>query len=83
MPSYRVCFMNEIPRNDKLFLCCQRSIIVNSAPSDEQAVEAAKKQFAELEGIRDWKIHAAFIEVEAVDLGPEPKAPSLPKRVRS
>ena len=83
MPSYRVCFMNEFPRNDKLFHCCQRSIIVNSAPSDEQAVEAAKKQFAELEGIRDWKIHAAFIEVEAVDLGPEPKAPSLPKRVRS
>ena len=83
MPSYRVCFMNEIPRNDKLFHCCQRSIIVNSAPSDEQAVEAAKKQFAELEGIRDWKIHAAFIEVEAVDLGPEPKAPSLPNRVRS
>ena len=83
MPSYRVCFMNEIPINEKLFHCCQRSIIVNSAPSDEQAVEAAKKQFAELEGIRDWKIHAAFIEVEAVDLGPEPKAPSLRKRVRS
>jgi len=83
MPSYRVCFMNEFPRNDKLLHCCQRSIIVNSAPSDEQAVEAAKKQFAELEGIRDWKIHAAFIEVEAVDLGPEPKAPSLRKRVRS
>jgi hypothetical protein len=83
MPSYRVCFMNEIPRNDKLFHCCQRSIIVNSAPSDEQAVEAAKKQFAELEGIRDWKIHAAFIEVEAVDLGAEPEAPSLRKRVRS
>ena len=83
MPSYRVCFMNEIPKNDKLFHCCQRSIIVNSAPSGEQAIEEAKRQFAELEGIRDWKIHAAFIEVEAVDLGPEPKAPSLPKRVRS
>jgi hypothetical protein len=23
MPSYRVCFINEIPRNDKLFRCCQ------------------------------------------------------------
>ena len=47
MPSYRVCLMNEIPRNDKLFRCCQRSIIIGSAANAEQAVEAAKKQFAE------------------------------------
>jgi hypothetical protein len=46
---------------------CQRSIVIPSAPSAEQAAEEAKKQFAELEGIRDWKIHAALIEVEAVD----------------
>jgi len=68
MLSYRVRFMNEIPRNDKLFRCCQRSIIILSAPTAERAVEAAKKQFAELEGILDWKIHAALIEVEAIDL---------------
>ena len=68
MPSYRVCYMNEIPRADKLFHCCQRSIIIRSAPTAERAVEAAKKQFAELEGILDWKIHAALIEVEAIDL---------------
>jgi hypothetical protein len=68
MLSYRVRFMNEIPRNDKLFRCCQRSIIIRSAPTAERAVEAAKKQFAELEGILDWKIHAALIEVEAIDL---------------
>ena len=72
MPTYRVCFMNEIPRNDKLFRCCQRSIIIRSAPSAERAVEAAKKQFAELEGIRDWKIHASLIETEAIDLEAEP-----------
>ena len=35
--------------------------------SAEQAAEEAKKQFAELEGIRDWKTHAALIEVEPVD----------------
>jgi hypothetical protein len=77
MPSYRVCFMNEIPRADKLFHCCQRSIIIRSAPSAELAVEAAKKQFAELEGVRDWKIHAALIEVEPMDLEAEPETPSL------
>ena len=60
MPSYRVCFINEIPRNDKLFRCCQRSIVIRSARSPERAVEAAKKRFARLEGIRDWKIHAAL-----------------------
>ena len=77
MPSYRVCFMNEIPRADKLFRCCQRSIVIRSAPSAEQAVEAAKKQFAELEGIRDWKIHAALIEVEAIDLEAASETPSV------
>jgi hypothetical protein len=76
MPTYRVCFMNEIPRNDKLFRCCQRSIIVKSALGAEWAVEAAKRQFAELEGIGDWKIHAALIEVEAIDPGDEAAAPS-------
>ena len=68
MPSYRVRFMNEIPRNGQLFRCCQRSIVIRSAPDAKQAVEAAKQQFAELEGIRDWKIHAALIEVEPIDL---------------
>jgi len=67
MPNYRVRFINEIPRNEQLFRCCQRSIVIRSASSVERAIEAAKKQFAELEGIRDWKIHAALIEVEPID----------------
>ena len=80
MPSYRVRFMNEIPRNDKLFRCCQRSIIIRSVPTAERAVEAAKKQFAELEGILDWKIHAALIEVEAIDLEAVADPPSVEHR---
>jgi hypothetical protein len=83
MTSYRVCFMNEIPRNDKLFRCCQRSIVIRSAPSAEWAIEAAKKQFAELEGIRDWKIHAGLIEVEATDLDVEAEALSRKATPRS
>jgi hypothetical protein len=91
MPTYRVSFMNEIPRNDKLFRCCQRSLIIRSAPSTEWAIEAAKQQFAELEGISDWKIHAALIAVEPVDLQAEPETgPPMPtprsyarKRARS
>ena len=72
MPSYRVCFINEIPRAGKLFRCCQRSIIIRSARSPERASEAAKKRFARLEGIRDWKIHAGLIEIETIHLEPEP-----------
>jgi hypothetical protein len=73
MPSYRVCFMNEIPRNDRVFRCCQRSILIRSAPNIERALEAAKQEFAELEGIRDWKIHAAVIEIEPVEPRTEPE----------
>ena len=81
MTSYRVRFMNEIPRNDKLFRCCQRSIIIRSAPSTEWAIEAAKQQFAALEGICDWKIHAALIETEPLDLEAQPETPTrLPAR---
>jgi len=68
MTSYRVCFFNEIPRNQQLFRCCQRSIVIRSAHTAERAIAAAKKRFARLERIRDWKIHAASFEIEAIDL---------------
>jgi hypothetical protein len=71
MPSYRVRFINEIPRNERLFRCCQRSILIRSAANAERAVEAAKEQFAQIEGIRDWKIHAALIELEPIDIANE------------
>src|SRR6516225_4931079 len=80
MPGYRVCFMNEIPRNDKLFRCCQRSLMIRSAPDAERAVEAAKQQFAKLEGIHDWKIHAAWIEVEQIEYETGPPDPIADRR---
>jgi hypothetical protein len=49
--------------------------VIRAAPSPEWAVEAAKQQFAKLEGISDWKIHAALIEAEPVDLEAEPETP--------
>jgi hypothetical protein len=68
MTSYRVCFLNEIARNEKVFRCCQRAIVIRSARSRDRAIEAAKKRFARLEHIRDWRIHAGSIEIEAIDL---------------
>jgi len=76
MPSYRVSFINEIPRNQRLFRCCQRVITIRSARSPERAVEAAKKRFAKLEGIRSRKIHAALIAIEAIETKPKHATPS-------
>ena len=67
MPSYRVSFMNDIPRGGKLFHCCQRLIVIRAARNPERAVEAAKKRFARLEHICDWNIHASRIELEVLD----------------
>lgn len=67
MTSYRVDFMNEFARNRRVHKVCQRSIVVRSACSPEQAGEAAKTHFARLEGIRDWRIHAATIEVVPIE----------------
>ena len=68
MPSYRVSFINDIPRGGKLFHCCQRSIVIRAARNPERAVEAAKKRFARLEDICNWNIHAGRIEPELIDL---------------
>jgi hypothetical protein len=80
MPSYRVSFINEIPRNEKLFRCCQRVIVIRSARTPERAAAAAKKRFARLEGIRDWKIHAALIEIEPIEVKAEPPDATPAKR---
>ena len=66
MPSYRVGFFNEFARGARLHKVCQRSIVIRCASSAEEAAEAAKRRFAQLEGIRDWRIHAAMIEIEPI-----------------
>ena len=64
---YRVCFMNRFARGRNTITACQRSIVVPSAESREAAIEIAKQRFAELEGIRNWQIHASFIEAELIE----------------
>ena len=72
MPSYRISFINDLPRNGKLFHCCQRSIVVRAARTPERAVEAAKKRFARREGICNWNIRAGRIELEVIDSPADP-----------
>jgi hypothetical protein len=69
-PVYRVCFLNEFARFNTVVRPCQRAIIIRSARSRERAIEAAKKRFARLEGVRDWRAHAKIIEVSMIDADP-------------
>ena len=69
-PVYRVCFLNEFARFNTVVRACQRAILIRSARSRERAIEAAKKRFARLEGIRDWRDHAKIIEVSMIEDDP-------------
>jgi len=66
-PVYRVCFLNEFARFNSVVKACQRAIIIRHARSQERAIEAAKKRFARLERIRDWRDHAKIIEVSMIE----------------
>jgi hypothetical protein len=54
------------------FSAAASSIIIRLARTPERAVEAAKKRFARLEGIRNWKIHATLIETEPINTETKP-----------
>jgi hypothetical protein len=65
---FRVCFLNHLARADKTFTACQRSIVIPEANSREAAIEAAKKRFAEIEGIPSWRLHADTIEAGLIEV---------------
>ena len=71
--GYRVCFLNQFARGPRTITACQRAIVIRSAKTCEDAIEQAKKRFAELEGVPDWHLHATMIEVGTLDA--EPSAP--------
>jgi hypothetical protein len=70
MASYRVCFMNQFARNRTVYRICQRAVVIRCTHTRARAIEAAKKRFARLERIRDWRIHASEIEVEMIEADP-------------
>jgi hypothetical protein len=69
--GYRICFLNQFACGAKTITGCQRSIVIRSAKTREDAIEKAKKRFAELEGVPDWRLHAQTVEVTALDTEPE------------
>ena len=71
--GYRVSFLNQFAQGPRKITACQRSVVIRWAKTREDAIEQAKKRFAELEGVPDWHLHATMIEVGALDA--EPSAP--------
>ena len=65
MTAYRVSFFNELTNSrGTLYKVCQRSVEIRTARSLDRAVEAAKKRFARLERVGEWRLHARLFEVE-------------------
>ena len=65
MTGYRVSFFNELTNSrGTLYKVCQRSVEIRTARSLDRAVEAAKKRFARLEHVGEWRLHARLFEVE-------------------
>lgn len=69
--DYRVDFFNTFARNRATYRVCQRSIVVRKVCCPGHARAIAELRFAELEGVCDWRIHAAEAEVIPIDRGGE------------
>jgi hypothetical protein len=66
MVDYRVLFFNNLLNSyGQTFKCLQRAITVSSAKNAGEASEKAKREFERLEGVRNWKSAAQFLEVES------------------
>ena len=76
MTAYRVSFFNELTNSrGTLYKVCQRSVEIRTARTLDRAVEAAKKRFARLEHVGEWRLHARLFEVEPLVDGQEGVAP--------
>ena len=72
MTAYRVSFFNELTNSrGTLYKVCQRSVEIRTARTLDRAVEAAKKRFARLERVGEWRLHARLFEVEPLVEAPD------------
>ena len=66
MTNYRVSFVKDVLSSDgHVFKCLQQVINIADAKNPGSAVETAQLRYQELRGIRDWKLHADYLELEA------------------
>lgn len=63
MADYSICFFNEIPDSTGHdHHVCQRTIEVQDATSEEQAIANAICEFERLEHVSHWRLHARTVE---------------------
>ena len=63
MTDYQVKFYKRVLSSDgHPFSVLQRTILVSQSASADDAIRIAQQQFEHLEGVRDWHLHADFVE---------------------
>jgi hypothetical protein len=67
MSRYVVHFMKDVlGEYGRQCEICQSTLEID-APSEDRAVELAKKRFCEKQSLRDWSLHADRIQVQMAD----------------
>jgi hypothetical protein len=67
MSRYVVHFMKDVlGEYGRQCEICQSTLEID-APSEDRAVELAKKKFCESQALGDWSLHADRIQVETAD----------------
>lgn len=67
MGAYRVTFLRTLTNSyGTPFLACQRSVDIGSARTADDAIEAAKRCFEQMEGVADWALQADTFEIAVV-----------------
>jgi hypothetical protein len=67
MSRYVVHFMKDVlGEYGRQCEICQSTLEID-APTEDHAVELAKKEFCEKQSLRDWSLHADRIQVQTAD----------------
>jgi hypothetical protein len=65
MAGYRVTFYNRLPNcNGQMFVVPQRTIQVEVALNEEEAIVAAQRAFCRQESVHCWQDHAHGFTIE-------------------
>lgn len=63
MTDYQIKFYKRVQNSSgHQFSVLQRTILVSRSANAEDAVRIAQQQFEHLQGVRDWHLHADFVE---------------------
>ena len=66
MTDYLIRFSNDLSDSTgHVHRVCQGEVLISAPENRDQAIEQAKRRFAEAEGVADWSQRARIIECEA------------------